>query len=235
MPTPNRASPAIPPSDATEAEFAHAFRVVTGSYRTALGTKNVVLQGGGGDAADTIRQHTFLRSVWADREAATMVAQLNESFSRHAENDAADPISRHTQPGAAQPTPRRRVLLVDDSSDILVTVGTFLDASGFAVTVACNADTALQLLATSRTDLLVTDHAMPGMTGKQLVTQACQQHKGLRALIITGYPNLKELGTLPSGVTLLAKPFRRAELLARIGLLFGPDATSAKNSCAARI
>jgi CheY-like chemotaxis protein len=88
---------------------------------------------------------------------------------------------------------------------------------------ASNADMALAILGSGRQiDLLVTDHAMPGMTGCELVVQACQHHPALRALIITGYPDSEGLANLPPGVALLGKPFRRAELIEHVRRLFEP-------------
>jgi CheY-like chemotaxis protein len=119
-------------------------------------------------------------------------------------------------------TAHRTALLVDDASDVVVTVGAFLESFGFQVLRANTGDHALEILATgAAVDLLVTDHAMPGMTGRDLAVQACQQRSALRALIITGYPDADDLAMLPERVLLLAKPFRRIELREKINALFG--------------
>jgi CheY-like chemotaxis protein len=152
-----------------------------------------------------VRQYLTLRSEWESREARLLAAQIAEN--------AAPRQRKHI----------RSALLVDDASDILVTVGAFLGVLAFDVFSASNADMALEILASGRQiDLLVTDHAMPGMTGCELVFQACQQYPALRALIITGYPNSDGLANLPPGVALLGKPFRRAELIEHVRLLFEP-------------
>jgi CheY-like chemotaxis protein len=155
-----------------------------------------------------VRQYLTLRSRWESRETRPLVTQ----------------IAKTTQPAARRPL--RSALLVDDASDILVTVGAFLGVLDFDVVRASNADMALDILGSGRpVDLLVTDHAMPGMTGGELVSQACQQFPALRALIITGYPGADGLGDLPHGVALLGKPFRRAELFEHVRVLFEPAAS----------
>jgi CheY-like chemotaxis protein len=62
--------------------------------------------------------------------------------------------------------------------------------------------------------VLVTDHIMADRTGAQLAQDLRQRFAELPVLIITGYANLT-----PSqirGYEVLSKPFRRAELAARL-------------------
>jgi CheY-like chemotaxis protein len=113
------------------------------------------------------------------------------------------------------------VLLVDDHPDVLVTTGAFLEAAGFDVVQACSGDEALARLASGRTfELLVTDYAMPGLNGLDLATQALEQHPTLKVLIITGFPSTTGLADRHSSIALLAKPFRRAELISQLKSLF---------------
>ena len=110
--------------------------------------------------------------------------------------------------------------MVDDVADVLVTFGAFLVNTGFAVRKVANGDTALRLIASDpRFDVLVTDFAMPGLSGADLIEQAGQIRPQLKALVITGYPNADGLAELPPHTTILAKPFRRATLLAAVSSL----------------
>ena len=114
------------------------------------------------------------------------------------------------------------VLVVDDVADVLVTVGAFLVNAGFVVRKVANGDEALRLIASDpRIDVLVTDFAMPGLSGADLIAQAGQIRPQLRALVITGYPNADGLAELPPHTTILAKPFRRDTLLAAVRSLLG--------------
>lgn len=114
------------------------------------------------------------------------------------------------------------VLVVDDVTDVLVTVGAFLANAGFTVQKAGNGDEALRLIARNPyIDVLVTDFAMPGLSGVELITQAMQIRPHLKSLLITGYPNADGLAVLPPQTTILTKPFRRSALLAEVGSLLG--------------
>ncbi len=132
-------------------------------------------------------------------------------------------------------TAGRRVLVVDDVSDVLVTVAAFLTSAGFVVVTAADGDTALRLIATDKLiGILVTDFVMPGLSGADLIAQAMQLRPDLRALLITGYPNADGLANLPPGVAILAKPFRRAALIERLSGLSG-TARSARADAMAEI
>jgi DNA-binding NtrC family response regulator len=114
----------------------------------------------------------------------------------------------------------QHVLVVDDTSDVLVAVGAFLAGEGFAVVCALDGDTALRLIAADpRIGVLVTDYAMPGLSGIELIAQAVQMRPNLKALLITAYPNADGLADLPSHIKVLTKPFRRAALTTQVKTL----------------
>jgi len=110
-----------------------------------------------------------------------------------------------------------RVLLVDDDRSALVVASAFLRKAGFEVTTATSGDEALQILATDLpVHVLVTDYAMPGLSGLDLVELALERRPDLPALVITGYGRDGELGRLPERVGVLSKPFTRAEFIHRL-------------------
>ena len=85
---------------------------------------------------------------------------------------------------------RPPALLVDDNAEVLVTIGAFLAAAGFDVVPAHNGDEALAHLASGRMFvLMVTDYAMPGISGVDLATQALERLPALKVLVITGFPS----------------------------------------------
>jgi FixJ family two-component response regulator len=61
---------------------------------------------------------------------------------------------------------------------------------------------------------------MPGISGVDLATQALERFPALKVLVITGFPSDAGLFDRPSSVALLAKPFRRATLIAAVRSLF---------------
>jgi PAS domain S-box-containing protein len=119
-----------------------------------------------------------------------------------------------------------RILLVDDSTDVLVTVGAFLEKAGFVVTRAEHGDRALAILGRDRRfDALVSDYAMPGLNGLDLVMRARSLSPGLPALIITGYAALGDAET--EGTAVLHKPFQRHELLAALARVMRRETATA--------
>jgi CheY-like chemotaxis protein len=121
---------------------------------------------------------------------------------------------------------RPLVLLVDDAPEVLRTTGIFLEAAGFDVTRANSGDEALACLDSGQMfALLVTDYAMPGLNGVDLLARALEKLPAMKAIIITGFPDTDNLGEMPPGVALLLKPFRRAELFAQLKTLFGTGQT----------
>jgi PAS domain S-box-containing protein len=103
------------------------------------------------------------------------------------------------------------VLVVDD--DVLVRMGTaaMLEDLGHTVKEANSGEEALKILAQgSRIDLVVTDQAMPRMTGVQLAEAMLAGRPELPVILATGYAELPAgLGTtLPR----LSKPFTQEQL-----------------------
>ncbi len=109
------------------------------------------------------------------------------------------------------------ILAVDDDELVLMNTAGMLEALGHTVFQASCAADALRLLEQGEVDLVVTDHAMPGMTGAQLADAIDQLRPDLPVIIITGFA---ELPPHASKRPRLDKPFRQAELarlVARVG------------------
>lgn len=108
------------------------------------------------------------------------------------------------------------VLLVEDDEGVRRTAREHLLALGYTVIEAENGPAALQQLqAQGGIELLFTDVVMPGgMTGRELADAAVRLRPGLRVLYTSGYTEnaIVHHGRLDSGVLLLAKPYRRADL-----------------------
>lgn len=116
----------------------------------------------------------------------------------------------------------KHVVLVDDDRNALVVASAFLRKAGFEVTTATSGDEALRTLASALpVHVLVTDHAMPCLSGLDLVELALERWPDLPALVITGYGRDGELGRLPERVGVLSKPFTRAEFIQRVQHLVG--------------
>jgi signal transduction histidine kinase len=126
-------------------------------------------------------------------------------------------------PVAMQPC---NVLVVDD--DLLVLTGTaaLIEDLGHTAFEAQSAAEALAKLASGLAiDLVITDHAMPNMTGLQLAQAIKERHPGLPIILATGYADLPSDPALPRLVK-LAKPCSQHEIAAAIhaALSFKPTA-----------
>ena len=112
-----------------------------------------------------------------------------------------------------------RILAVDDDPIVLLNTATVLSDIGHEVIQAHSGRSALVQLAEHPVDLLLTDYAMPGMTGAELVAQAQLAQPGLKAIIVSGYADLPE--GAPLEVPRLAKPFTEVELANIISAVAG--------------
>jgi CheY-like chemotaxis protein len=112
-----------------------------------------------------------------------------------------------------------RILAVDDDPIVLLNTAAVLADIGHEVIQAHSGPSALVQLAEHPVDLLLTDYAMPGMTGAELVAQARQAHPEIKAIIVSGYAELPE--GAPLEVPRLAKPFNDADLATIIASVAG--------------
>lgn len=91
-----------------------------------------------------------------------------------------------------------------------------LEDLGHQVVEADSGQEALECLAQRpEIDLLITDHAMPGMTGSELIDAARSLRPDLSIILATGFA--AEAVTQARGLTRLNKPYSFAELEAAVG------------------
>ena len=120
----------------------------------------------------------------------------------------------------------QRILLVDDDSDVLVSLGGWLEAAEMDAVRASSGAEALSLLRNGEAiDAVVTDIMMPGMSGVEFLVAVWRIRPILPALVITGYADFAGANELPSSVPVMLKPFRRKEFISRVqSLLSGGGA-----------
>jgi signal transduction histidine kinase/CheY-like chemotaxis protein len=126
------------------------------------------------------------------------------------------------QPAAhpARPTGTETVLLVEDETPVREVARRALTAAGYRVLEAADGAEALRRWESdpSAVDLVVTDMVLPGMTGRDLISELLRRRAGLRVIIMSGYTGetYPALEILPPGVGYLEKPFSLAELRQRV-------------------
>lgn len=102
------------------------------------------------------------------------------------------------------------VLAVDDDPLVLLNTVTMLEDLGFKVYQANSAKEALDVLQNTKVNLLITDQAMPTMTGIELIEQARKLQPSLPVVIATGYAELPDHAS--TSFKKLAKPFLQKDL-----------------------
>jgi len=107
-----------------------------------------------------------------------------------------------------------RILAVDDDPLILLNTATILADMGHTVADAISADEALRLAEDADFDLVITDFAMPGQNGAQLIAELQKRKPGIKAIVATGYADLAPDRDLIA--PRLAKPYTDEQLRATI-------------------
>lgn len=104
------------------------------------------------------------------------------------------------------------VLVIDDDNLVLINTVAMLEDLGHMVVTATSASEALEILcARDDIDLMITDQAMPNMTGLQLIETVRAQWPQLQIILATGYAELQP-STAEKTTTILMKPFSQTQL-----------------------
>ncbi|WP_395714669.1 PAS domain S-box protein [Reyranella sp.] len=121
------------------------------------------------------------------------------------------PPMREVPPTSPQPLLPLSILSVDDDPQVLLNTAAMLEDLGHRVATASSARQALEKLAEGEEfDLVITDHAMPTMTGAQLVEEIRRHWPDLPVLLATAFVDLP-LG-LAADVPKIAKPYFQHQL-----------------------
>ena len=145
--------------------------------------------------------------------------------------DAARPAEqkRRRSPG------KLKILLVEDHPEVRNTTAAVLEDLGHTVQQAANGAEALRMLKEKRCecDLMISDYAMPHLSGTDFLREAKQLCPNVPALIITGYAEADAITGRPSGVEILLKPFTPSALEAAIEKVCSAAAVAAPSKRAA--
>ena len=109
------------------------------------------------------------------------------------------------------------ILIVDDEEQVGMFASIFLNRAGLRTLRASNARSALGLF-TDEIDILLTDWAMPDMTGGELAARLRERKPTLRVLFMSGNAELpvQPGSTLEAGVNFIQKPFVSEDLIALV-------------------
>jgi CheY-like chemotaxis protein len=132
---------------------------------------------------------------------------------RHTNADEPDSIDAHVAGRGSE-----RILVVEDNADVRNATAALLESLGYTVIKAAHGQAALHTLQTETVDLLLTDLAMPRISGLELADMACTQWPGLKVLLISGSDSaIAKMQSSPANhYEMIRKPFRKQLLAEKI-------------------
>ena len=108
------------------------------------------------------------------------------------------------------------ILLVDDDSAVLKSLGRVLTAEGWRVVSAASGEEALETLTKLQPDLMITDLRMAGVSGWDLLFHENIQRPGLPIFVMTALPLSAVSGANLIAAEFFQKPLDPGELVAAI-------------------
>ncbi|WP_332888924.1 histidine kinase famiy protein [Sphingomonas jeddahensis] len=168
-------------------------------------------------ASGFVQQSRGRLEIESEVDHGTVIRMLFPVASADAEEQER-PVARAAE---AASTSGAHILIVEDSSDVLVLAKEILEATGYRVSTAETGEIALKLFEQAppgSIDLLFTDLVMPGgINGLLLAEKIAEIDPGLPILMTTGYnEELVIDGPKAAGLDVLGKPYRRTDLLDRV-------------------
>jgi PAS domain S-box-containing protein len=176
---------------------------------TGLGismVKGFTEQSGGGFAISSEPGHGTVATIW--------IPVIPEGSAAVARGGAPDP-ARH---------PVGRIILVDDDPLVRVALAEQLSTEGHDVVSASGGEEALVLLRSDPSvDMLITDLAMPGISGLAVIQETQALRPGLPMILLTGYAgdvaSMATGGGLSELYSLIRKPVSQAQLIDKVAAL----------------
>lgn len=117
----------------------------------------------------------------------------------------------------------KTILVVDDERALATTLGAILNHAGYCAIVVYGAAEAIEVLLTTKIDLLISDVIMPGMNGFELAKYTRENHPQTQILLISGNAATHEIVTEANAeqyhFELLSKPVLPVQMLALVECL----------------
>ncbi|MEX2523823.1 MAG: sigma-54 dependent transcriptional regulator [Gammaproteobacteria bacterium] len=112
------------------------------------------------------------------------------------------------------PEKRYRILIVDDDDDILRLLEKWLTADGFEVIKAVSSEEALEILESTRPNLVISDIFMGGMNGLDLLARIREDNPLLPVIMLSGQAKIPDAvkATHLGSAAFLTKPVKHTEL-----------------------
>jgi PAS domain S-box-containing protein len=166
-------------------------------------------QSGGGVSIETAENVGTTIKVYLPSIAQTAVATVSQS----------------DMPGHAEACDlHRTILLVDDDPDVRSVTSMMLSSLGYSVVEADSGHDALKKADTG-IDLVLTDFAMPNMTGAELSEQLKRDHPELPVMFITGFADIDILDV--DQQLIVQKPYKEEELARKLSRVLARSTSTA--------
>jgi two-component system response regulator HydG len=112
--------------------------------------------------------------------------------------------------------PKSRVLIVDDSSEMVQAISKYLTAHGFDTAIATSGDDALEEVRATPPDAIITDLRMDGLDGLDVLEIVRKEHPEMPVVIMTAFGSVESAveATHRGAFHYLVKPFKLAALRA---------------------
>jgi len=115
------------------------------------------------------------------------------------------------------PTPKAKILVIDDEESILKLVTSYLRAEGYEYYTAADGLSGLKAARAYRPDLIVLDIMLPGLDGIELLTELRRESDVYVIMLTARTEEIDKIVGLSVGADdYLTKPFSPRELMARI-------------------
>ena len=160
----------------------------------------------------TIKRHEGTIEIESTPERGTTVRMQFPGADARAAQEESKPLDRSL-----------RVLVVDDERVPCDILEKYLIADGHKVVTLSDGSAALKRIKSESFDLLITDYAMPGMTGTELAAVVRTLRPAMPIVVVTGF----NIGTIPplqrdNVSAIMAKPIEHADLRRTLQTLFAP-------------
>src|ERR1700722_588906 len=125
-----------------------------------------------------------------------------------------------------------KILIVEDETGLITTLKDRLGKEGYAVTIAKDGVSGFELASGGAFDLILLDITLPGQSGLTVCQRLRQLGSMIPILMLTARRQTmdKVIGLRTGADDYLTKPFKMAELLARIDALLRRAAQSTAGS-----
>ncbi len=114
--------------------------------------------------------------------------------------------------------PQKTILIVDDDEFILDILAKIVEREGFKALKAADGNEALKILESHKISAVISDIAMPGMSGLDLLTAIKSRYSNIPVLLITGHAGKyqKEDVTNLGADGFIIKPFKNIEIITKL-------------------